>query len=202
MIRNLSILLALIVPLTCLAQKTRILEGSLESLKGQTAISTVITYDNLIIGAGIPEKKFVSDRSAAWDAKERGKGAEWEQVWLAGQKKYYQSSFRKTLAQYSGLQVSDNAPYTIILKTIRIEPGWSGGIIGGVAWLEAEALVVNSADQQQVIARIQLPTCKGQDAVGGDFEMVKRIQQAYGEAGKLLGWYLRRKIPKQKRVGK
>lgn len=196
MVNKLLLVLIITIPFNSLAQKFDFIEGNLEALKGQTIISTEITFDNVIVGAGFPEKKFIADKKELWEIKEPGKGDEWEQMWYAGQQKYYNRAFRKGLPKYLRITPTDEAAYTIILKTTQIEPGWNGGVIGGVAWLNAQAWIVDSSDKTKVIAKIQLPVCKGHDSHGGDFEMSERILQAYETAGKLLGWFIRKNTPK------
>jgi hypothetical protein len=188
--RTFLLVLAFIVTIHSFAQKIKV-EGNLGILKGQTAIKTEFTYDNLVVGAGIREDNYIAGKVQLWNEKEAGKGEEWQAMWFANRKKLFEPAFRKTLAEATGISATEEStPYILIFKTIHTEPGWSGGVIGGVGTISAEAWFVDPADKTKPLAKIIITDAKGKDHNGGDFESGRRLQQAYISAAKYMAWYI------------
>ncbi|MFZ6014588.1 MAG: hypothetical protein ACOYXT_29885 [Bacteroidota bacterium] len=178
-----------------LAQKIQIIEGDLKLLKGQTVINIETAFDNMLVGAQIPEGTFVATKMEAWEAKEPGKGPAWKAMWFGEQEKNYKNIFGHYLFKESGLTVKENvAPFTLILKTTHMEPGWTIGVMGGVASISGEVWIVDSNDKSNVLVKISFTNIKGLDHSGGDFEMGRRIQGAYLNAGKQIGAFIKRRI--------
>jgi hypothetical protein len=178
--RSLFITLALIFPASLVAQKIKIIEGSLSPLKGLTEVNIKFTYDNLAIGTDTSEKDYVELKKAQWNAKEAGKGDEFENYWNLNRKSVYESIFVHHFTKNSGLVISKTpAKYTVIINTRRIEPGWNGGVVSKSPAVEGDAWIVHTDDPKNAVGRIVFENCSGDDVFGGDFEMARRIQSAY-----------------------
>lgn len=191
-----TILVALffLLNVTVYAQRIRLVEGNIQLLKGMKNISARVTYDSLVVGAEFPESTFVETKRKAWDVKEAGKGDKWVEYWNESKSRLYGPTFAYIFAKNAGIKLDKEAPYTLILRTKQIEPGWNGGPMGGPAFIIGEVWMVDSADESKVIAKFTLQKVKGDDATGGDFEMGRRIQQAYTNAAKHLGTYFKEKV--------
>ena len=84
----------------------------------------------------------------------------------------YEPAFKKNFEKYSGLKLNDiNAKYTLVLKTRHIEGGWDIGIEGQPGIIAGEFWIVESANKNNVKAKIDLYDSKGVDLNGGDFEI-------------------------------
>ena len=59
--------------------------------------------------------------------------------------------------------------------------------------IDAEALLVETADKSKVIARVLMSKMRGESDIGGDFEVGIRVQKAYAYAAKELGTLINNK---------
>jgi hypothetical protein len=190
--RNFLIILLFSMSTLAAAQKkSRVIYGSMASLKGQTTVGTEYTYDSMIIGTDKPEKVYVDEKKKSWDVKEAGKGDAFESMWLTERKNRYEPTFDHYIYKTTGLMVNKGNPtYTFIIKTRRTEPGWNAGVAAKGGEVDAEVWLVESADKTKVLAKIILTNQNGGIATGGDFEIGMRLQAAYMEAAKSLGRHI------------
>jgi hypothetical protein len=114
--------------------------------------------------------------------------------WFDDRKRLYEPAFIKSFKRYAIVEMPDvQAKYTLILKTKRVEAGWSGGVVGHAGLIDGELWVVETADPRNVIAIIGFEELMGKYEDGGDLEMGLRIESAYDFAGRVLGDFVRRK---------
>lgn len=186
---------ALLLPGTSAdAQKMKLLSGSLKPLKGQKSYNIIFRYDSMTVGTGVREKSYLSKKRDEWEMKEPGKGSDFVEEWFEARKRLYEPAFIEKFEYYSYLKLLDqSAKYTLIVKTINTEGGWNGGVIGHPGEISGEMWVVESADRNNVIAKILFFEFTGKFSNGGDFEMTQRIESAYEVTGRWLGDFLRRK---------
>jgi hypothetical protein len=188
------LLILVIASTTAIAQKRKLIGGSLNGLKGQKSYDIQFTYDNMLVGDGMPENQYLAQKSRDWEVKEPGKGPAFVAQWFDSRQVRYEPTFIKSFEGYSRIKLKDkNAKYTLVLKTKRTEGGWDFGIATHSGEIAGEMWIVESADQSNVIAKIGFSDLIGNVAFGGDFDMPRRIQSAYGFAGKALGDFLKRK---------
>jgi len=183
-----------IIASTAAAQKRKLISGNLNGLKEQKSYDIKFTYDSMHVGDYIAENQYLAQKSRDWELQEPGKGPAFVTQWFDDRKRRYEPSFIKGFEMYSKVKLSDkNAKYTLIVKTKRMEGGWSAGIMGHPGEIDGELWIVESADQRNEIAKIVFFGVAGKVSYGGDFDMTWRIQSAYEFAGKLLGDFLKRK---------
>jgi hypothetical protein len=172
------------------AQKIKVVEGSLAPLKGQKSIMTEFTYDNMTIGKdGLPEADYIAKRKKELNDKEAGKGDTFAKKWVDDRQERFAPQFRELFTKHAALTTSidEKATYTLIFHTTRTEPGWNVGVMRVPAFIDGEAILVETAHKDKVVARITVVKSPGRDAWGLDFETGVRLQEAYGKAGKELG---------------
>ena len=190
-------IILLSLPTIIFAQKVKLIEGDLSPLKGQTAVKTEFTYDNMIVGKDLSEKDYIVEKKAKLDEKEPGRGDKWEKSWFSDRKDRFEPQFRELFAKHSTLStVGEKAPYTLIFKTTRTEPGWNVGVMRVPAYINGEAWIVDSSNPDKVIAKISITRSPGRDAWGFDFETGARLQEAYAKAGKEIGGFIKSKTKK------
>jgi hypothetical protein len=190
MIKRTITLMLLAASVAGYAQKIKIVEGSLAPLKGQKSIMTEFTYDNMTIGKdGLPESEYVAKRKKELNDKEAGKGDNFAKKWVDDRQERFAPQFRELFTKHAALTTSidEKATYTLIFHTTRTEPGWNVGVMRVPAFIDGEAILVETANKNKVIARITVVKSPGRDAWGFDFETGVRLQEAYGKAGKELG---------------
>ena len=170
------------------AQKIKIVEGSLDALKGATVIQTQFGYSNMVIGKdGLSEAEYIVKKKGEYNAKEAGRGDKWEISWKEDRANRFEPKFNELFEKTGSLSTKGASKYTLIFNTTRTEPGWNVGIMRQSAKIDAEVLVVETANPSTIIAKLTVMNAPGQDAMGYDFDSGLRIQEAYAKSGKELG---------------
>lgn len=188
-------LLILMVALTsaAYAQKIKLVEGDLSVLKDQKGVKTIFSYDDMSVGKFPKEADYIAKKKADYNAKEPGNGDKWEKAWYDDRKERFEPKFRELFAEYSGMStVAEDAPYTLIFKTTKTEPGWNVGVTRAAAFIDGEAWIVKSDSPDKAIAKITITKAPGRDVFGYDFETGARLQESYAKAGKELGAFIKK----------
>lgn len=173
------------------AQKLKLTEGDLSSLKDETSINFEFTYDNMSVGKFDTEKEYVEKKTEEYNKKETGRGDNWAKNWVSDRQARYEPKFIELFTKASGMPESKSAKYTIIFKTKFTEPGFNIGIVRKNAKIDGEAVIVETANKKKVIAVISVDNALGRTFGGYDFDTGLRIGEAYADAGKALGKYMK-----------
>jgi hypothetical protein len=193
--KNLFLITLICLSLSGYGQKLKLLEGDVSVLKGQKAVKTEFTYDNMSVGKFPKEADYVAQKKADYNKKEAGTGDAWEEKWVSDRKERFEPQFRELFAEYGKIStVGEDSPYTLIFKTVKTEPGWNIGISRAPAYIDAEVWIVDTKDPAKVYAKISITKAPGRDAMGYDFETGARLQEAYAKSGKELGKFIQDKI--------
>jgi len=197
-IRSLTVAsLALVVSTSSLlAQKVKVKEGKLDILKGTTVINAEYDYSNMTIGKGKTEAEYISEKKEEYNKKEAGKGDNWAKTWVEDRKNRFEKRFQEEFEDQSSIKLGDkpDAKYTIIFKTTHTEPGYNVYVTRKNAEIDGEAWIVETANHDNVIAKLSVENCPGRTFGGYDFDTGERLQEAYAVAGKGLGKYLRKEL--------
>lgn len=180
-------------------QSIKLKSGSLDFLKGETALNVEYAYDGLVVGK-LPEQTYIETKVAEANKKEAGTGDKWLASWKADRAKRYEPKFEELLnKQLSGKKVScdagkhPEAKYTMVLKTTNLDPGWNAGIMRAPASVSTEAEFFDTKDRSKSLALITIAKAPGRDAMGYDFDAGYRLQEGYAKTGKELGAFLYKK---------
>lgn len=178
---------------TAYAQKIKILEGSLDALKGIDKINLEYDYSKMGVGKFATEKEYLEKKKKDYNEKEPGKGDEWASSWVADRKNRFQPQFEELFGKHSGITAGDlpNAKYTLIFKTTYTEPGFNIYVTRKNAEIDGEVIIVETANRNNVIARLSILNNPGRTFGGNDYDTGERIQEAYAMAGKSLGKYVK-----------
>lgn len=169
------------------AQKAKVVQGDLKVLKGQSSIAVEYDYEGQAVGKFDREEDYIADRRTKYNEDEAGRGDHWAEEWVNDRENLYQPKFEELLKDRTGWSVSSDAQYTIILKTLKTEPGFNVGIMRQPAFIDTEATIVETANKDNVVCRISMLKAPGQDVMGYDFATGPRIAEAYAKTGKTLG---------------
>ncbi|MBZ0098484.1 MAG: hypothetical protein K8F30_05340 [Taibaiella sp.] len=192
---SLLITLMLLGAYNAQAQKVKLLDGSLDALKGVEKLNLEYDYSDMGVGKFKTEKEYVETKKKDYDKKEPGRGDQWESSWQADRKNRFQPQFEELFSKHSGMTAGDipTAQYTLIFKTKYTEPGYNVYVSRKNAEIDGEAIIVETANRNNVIARMSVLNCPGRTFGGNDYDTGERIQEAYAVAGKGLGKFVKDK---------
>ena len=174
------------------AQKLKLTEGDLAVLKDQTSINFEFTYDNMSVGKFDTEKEYIEKKTEEYNKKETRRGDNWAKNWVSDRVQRFEPKFIELFTKASDMSESNKAKYTIIFKTKSTEPGFNVGIVRKNAKIDADVVIVETANKNKVIATISVDNALGRTFGGYDFDTGLRIAEAYADAGKALGKYVKR----------
>lgn len=182
------------------AQKIKVTEGDLSFLKGQTEVLVEYDYSDMGVGKFDKEEDYVNKKVAEYNEKNPGTGDEWKEKWEADREGRFHPKFEELMNNYTEKkancnfsQVNINAKYTLIFKTTFTEPGFNIGVMRKDAMINAEVIFVETANKDNVVAKMTMVKVPGRGAMGNDYDSGYRIQEAYAKAGKALAGYLLKK---------
>ena len=185
-----------IVGFTATAQKkTHAKKGKYDFLKGEKTLSLEFNYNFMTIGRkNITEEDYVNKKVSEYNAKEAGKGDKWKEGWEGSRETRYEPKFETLLNKSmgkSGISASKGAEakYTLVVRTVMIEPGYNIGISKQPAYVNFEFDFVETGSKT-VVASYILYTVVGSQMGGFDFDSGSRIAESYAKGGKMLGAYI------------
>src|SRR4030095_671323 len=191
-----AIALILFMSIHGFGQKVYLTEGDLSPLKSEKSIDFEFKYDSMVMGGKGHQTaaEYVAKKTADYNKKEPGKGDAWALKWKEDRESMYQPAFTKAFEQYSSLQMAAKAKYTLIFKTTFTEPGFNIMVhqeparINGVAW------IVETTNKSHVIAKLSVDKANGRGYWGSEFDTGQRLTEAYEEAGRGLGYFIKGKL--------
>lgn len=192
MFKPLGVAVAMAISLGLSAQRIKTVDGDFSVLQDQQKINTEFTYDNMKVGKYDKEADYVADKTASLNKKEPGRGDTWAKAWVTDRNERFEPKFNELFEKSSGLSTSKDAKYTLIFKTISTEPGFNIGITRKNAEINAEVLLVETANKDKVVAKATVQKAVGRTFGGYDFDTGERISEAYADAGKALGKYVKK----------
>lgn len=169
------------------AQRVKTTSGNEDILKPESSINIEFNYDNISVGKYKNEQEYITAKTEEYNKKEPGKGDSWAASWKNDREARYQPKFIELFTLTSGMSDSKAAKYTMIVKTISIEPGWNIGISRKNAQIDLEIWIVETANKSNKLATFTIDNVPGGTAFGYDFDAGLRISEAYAKAGKSLG---------------
>lgn len=178
------------------AQKVKVLSGKLNVLKGVERLNLQYDYSKMGVGKFSDEADYVAKKKKDYNEKEAGRGDEWEKAWIADRKNRFEPQFEELFTKYSDITAGDipEAKYTLIFKTKFTEPGYNIYIQRKNAEIDGEAVIVETANPDKILARISVLNCPGRTVGGNDYDTGTRIQEAYAAAGKGLGKFIKKQL--------
>lgn len=192
LLQNAALLILLAAPIRSEAQKLKLTDGDIGVLKDQTSINFEFKYENMSVGKFDTEKEYVEKKTEEYNKKETGRGDNWAKSWVNDRVQRFEPKFIELFTKASDMSESNKAKYTIIFKTKFVEPGYNIGVWRKNAKIDADAVIVETADKSKVIATISLENALGRTFGGYDFDTGLRIAEAYADAGKALGKFVKK----------
>jgi len=181
------------------AQRIDLRSGDVAVLEGQKVLNVQYDYSDFGVGKFATEKEYIDKKSAEYNAKEAGKGDEWKKAWVADRKNRYEPKFEELFNKgleekgLKAIQGSQDAKYTLIIKTVFLEPGFNVGVMRKNAYLNYKVDLIETSGKSTV-AEMVLNNVPGGQFMGMDYDAGTRIAESYAKAGKILAAYVDKKL--------
>ncbi len=178
------------------AEKVKEVSGNLNILKGITKLNVQYDYSHLDVGKK-SEGEYVKEKKDSYNEKEAGKGDKWAANWVADRKSRFEPRFEQEFNKISEpmkVGSNPNEKYTMIIKTLFIEPGYNVGITRKNAYIDVEVWIVETANPTNVVAKLTCEDCPGGTFGGFDFDSGERLKESYATAAKGLAKYFNKNI--------
>lgn len=185
---------------TAFAQDMEVVKGNFDFLKDQKEINTVFDYSSFTM---MKEKKseaqYIEEHKADLDQKAKGNGNLWYKRWVAAKDQIWTPKFleiantvltkeHKNVSFQEGL----STPYTLIVQTVWIYPGWDAGIMKQPAKVTTNLKFVETANKSNVLLEITSEEAPG-DQWGNNYSNESRIGEGYAKTAKSLSKLLLKK---------
>ena len=190
-----TLAIALLLSFTADAQAKKV-KGNFKSVGKITELNVEFNYDNMGVGKFEKEEDYINKKRAEYNEKEPGRGDRWAESWKADRKNRFQPAFLNLFSKHSGINAGENpnAKYTLIFYTTFTEPGFNVGVWRENAYINGKAVIVETANRNNVIAEFSLNKMPGRDVSGYDFDTGERIEEAYAKSGKDLGALIKKEM--------
>lgn len=175
------------------AQDMNVVQGNFDFLKDQTEINTEFDYSNFTM---MKEKKseaqYVQERTAELNEKTKGNGNIWQKKWVSAKESIWTPKFleianvvlakdKKNMNFQEGLKT----PYTLIVQTVWVYPGWDAGIMKQPAKVTTNLKFVETANKSNVLLEITSEEAPG-DQWGNNYSNESRIGEGYAKTAKSM----------------
>ena len=117
------------------------------------------------VGKYKKEEDYIDAKKAEYNKKEPGRGDNWAKSWVKDRESRFEPDFIKLFSENSGMEVSDKGKYTLIFHTTSTEPGYNIAISRKNAYIDAEVLIVETANRSNVIAKLSLDNAPGRTCI-------------------------------------
>jgi len=182
------------------AQDMNVVKGNFDFLKDQKEINTEFDYSNFtMMKENKPESQYVEEHIADLDKKGKGNGNLWHKRWVVAKDQIWTPKFLEIgniVMTKAGKEVNFqeglNTPYTLIVQTVWIYPGWDAGIMKQPAKVTTNLKFVETANKSNVLLEISSVDAPG-DQYGSNFNNETRIGEGYAKTAKSLSKLLLKK---------
>lgn len=183
-----------------MAQKVEIVSGNFDFLKDQTQVNVVWNFDEVkFYDENYTEEVYLERRKEdVINNPKRGEKhwKEWSAEWGKHRNSIFLEKFILGTKKFKKITFGNNisTPYTLIVTTNHINPGWHGGIMVQPAIVSTTLTFVNSANQDEVLLVIKMNKIEGTKGKN-DFVMeYGRISSAFETIGRKLGGEIKKQI--------
>ncbi len=170
----------------------KLVSGDVAGVLEKTNVRLEFVYDGVMVGE-MTEADYTAEKVAEKNADEAGAGDAWLKAWNEDRTSQYHVKFAELLNKYLGKksdvtvsETAENPDMVMVVKVLRIEPGFYAYMVSGVARLDLEIVLADGADRSKTLATIELLNAPG-TAVP---DVRTRVGEAYAKAAKDLAKWL------------
>lgn len=180
-----------------ITNRIKLVSGDFAFLKGATELNILFNYDDMSVGT-MTEKDYMEKHSSEMNQKKAGSGDEWKKKWADDRNVKFEPSFLKTFAKrLTKIKIvadagKTSAKYTLIIKTVKTEPGVYTGISYAEkdSYIDVRALFVETENPDVILAEVSGGYIKGKET----FDVSARLSYSYLSLGNLLGGFVVSKV--------
>ncbi|MEC3880771.1 hypothetical protein [Parapedobacter sp. 10938] len=181
------------------AQKMKVIAGDFGFLEGQETIVTKLDFSEVTFyNENLTEQEYIDKRVKEIDEKEPGESANWIKDWESFKNERFLEKFTTIATESSKANLKfvteGNAPYTLIVKTTWIYPGWFGGVMKQHAKISTLLQFVESGNPDNVLLAIEADKAPGDIAFVGIPNTNDRIAEGFAKTGKSLARLIDKKL--------
>ncbi|HEX8015961.1 MAG TPA: hypothetical protein VF465_12075, partial [Flavobacterium sp.] len=177
--------------------------GSFDFLKDQKEINVEFDYsDFTMMKDKKTEAQYVEERTAELNEKTKGNGNIWKKKWESAKELIWNPKFLELVNIVLSKEKKDvtfqeglSTPYTLIVKTVWLYPGWDVAMMKQPAKVTTNLKFVETANKSNVLLEITSEEAPG-DQWGNNFSNESRLGEGYAKTGKSLAKLLLKKAYK------
>jgi len=184
-----------ITGLTAKAQKFTEGDATLKFLAGETKINIEYVYDGMMVGKKA-EEEYKAEKIKHYNEKQPGKGDRWAEKWVNSRAMVYEPMFEELINKMlfkgktnatAGKNLKEGK-YTIIVKTVMLEPGFNSYVMKVNPYCDFEVSWVENGTGK-VMAKAFMNNVQGvvYNDNDWDFDPSNRIKECFAKAGKMIG---------------
>lgn len=178
--------------------KVKLTSGSLAGMKGKTVL-VKFDYSKMGVGKFKNENDYIAKKKSEYNAKEAGKGDQWERAWKSDRASRFEPKFMQLITEYGGkvgvkFVTEGSADYVMTVNSTFTDPGFNVGVMRAPALLNTTNVITTSSGS--AVATITVTNATGSTYGGYDFDTGLRIQEAYALTGKYLGNFFAKMLKK------
>lgn len=184
------------------AQRMDVVKGNFDFLKDQKEINVQFDYSELtLMKENKSEATYVEERTRDLNEKHKNVGDIWAKKWEASKELSWNPKFLElvnVVLSKKDVDVSFQegliaAPYTLIVKSVWIYPGWDVMMMKQPAKVTTLLTFVETRNPTNVLAEITSKDAPG-DQWGNNFSNETRIGEGYAKTGKSLAQRLLKSV--------
>lgn len=196
--KKLLLMLFLGIAIITYSQKVKLISGDFSSLKDQTEVNVELVFDNNVTyqAENFTESQYLENRKNDIlnnPKKTKEDWVKWNDEWKDFKGTKYMAKFLKGINHKSKnivFKSNIQSKYTLIVKTVWVYAGWSGGIVMQPAKLTSEIKLVETDNPSNVLFSVDSPGIEGvgiSENPNSEYAMeYGRISVAYEKTGRLL----------------
>lgn len=195
-----KLFLILFVGLATIAysQKMKLISGDFSALKDQTEVNVQLVFDKNVTfqAENFTETQYLDYKKNDIlnnPKKKKEDWTAWNDGWQNGKETNYMDKFLKGINHKSKnivFKKDIQSKYTLIVKTVWVYAGWSGGFVMQPAKLTSELKLVETSNPSNVLFNVDSPGIEGvgiSENPNSEYAMeYGRISVAYEKTGRLL----------------
>ncbi len=180
------------------AQKVKVIDGKIPSFKGERSVLVEFAYEDMTVGKK-DEVDYVAEKIKEKNEEEASSGEAWHKRWVGDRTERFEGKFLELFnkqVKEKGLKASastDKAKYRMLVRTTHTEPGFNVGVMKRPAHINIE-VDITEVGSDEALGTFSIKKIPGTDGMGFDFDVGKRLQEAYAKGGKTLGKHFKKKL--------